>query len=111
MCSFPLKRNTFGCSKSLKIRSFSFSQRGGQRFDPAQVHQSNQTYRPEDLGPIDGDEAGALSAIALAYVLKSLMNDSARLSGCGGRRLYGWRRFAACREGSWSSAARSGAWG
>jgi hypothetical protein len=38
--SFPFKKALFCRTKLLKIHSSSFSQRGGQRFDPAQLHQS-----------------------------------------------------------------------
>ena len=36
---FALTSALFGVAKLLKIRSSAFSQRGGQRFDPAQLHQ------------------------------------------------------------------------
>src|SRR5579875_3436703 len=42
------------CSKLLKLRDSAFSQRGGQRFDPAQLHQSTNT-QSEYPGQGQGD--------------------------------------------------------
>jgi hypothetical protein len=39
---FPFRSALFGLAKLLKIRLLAISQRGGQRFDPAQLHQVNQ---------------------------------------------------------------------